>query len=103
MPVYGRPERRPSEERSRRRDPLVVSHDARVHSPLPWSESSSPFSHFPPVLLDTTSTFTRLTHISVFYRRLINVRDHALPITRSLQLDNLTRSRQPPSAFGPEN
>ena len=79
MPVYGRPERRPSEERSRRRvdsSGCLVSHDARVHLPPPWSESSSPFPRFPPALLNTTSTFTRLTHIAVFYRRPINVRDH---------------------------
>jgi hypothetical protein len=46
------------------------------------------FPHFPPALLDTTSTLTRLTHTSVFYRRLINVRDHTP--SPSPGLSNLT-------------
>lgn len=98
----GRPEGRPSGERSRRRanSTLVASHDARVHSPLPWCKCSL-LPIFPPALLNTTRP-PRVSYPSLLSPTDQHSRLYAHP-SPPLQLDNLTRSRQPPSAFGPEN
>jgi hypothetical protein len=69
---------------------LVVSHNARVHSP-----------DFPPALLDTTST------LHAFHTHPSFIADQStfeiMRTSRFLPLDNLTRSHQPLSASSPEN